>query len=503
MTEHFDVIIVGAGLSGIGAAHQVAQRFPGKTYAILEGRERMGGTWDLFRYPGIRSDSDMFTLGYRFKPWTAQKAIADGGDILAYIEETARECGADRHIRYQHGVRSASWSSEEARWTLEVERGPGKERGRLTCSFLYVCAGYYRYDQGHTPDFAGRADFAGTIIHPQHWPADFDHSGKRIVVIGSGATAVTLIPSLAKTAAHVTMLQRSPTYIVSLPARDKVADWLRTKLPAGVAYDVTRWKNILTSLGLYQFARKQPERTKEFIRTRIERRLGKDYPDLEKHFTPSYQPWDQRVCLVPDADLWKTLKSGKADVVTDRIERFTKKGILLQSGKELEADVIVTATGLSLLFLGGIELTVDGVKKKASELYTYKGMMLSGVPNLALSLGYTNASWTLKADLIAEYVCRLLQKIDETGARYCVPEVSDPTLADEPLLDFSSGYVLRALDILPKQKAERPWKVFQNYALDLFLFRFAKLDDGEMHFVRGGPVASRPLHTAERPSATV
>jgi cation diffusion facilitator CzcD-associated flavoprotein CzcO len=486
-SEHLDVLIVGAGLSGIGAAWHLQQRCPGKRYAILEGRGDLGGTWDLFRYPGIRSDSDMHTLGYRFKPWTASKSITDGPSILEYVRETARDNGIEEKIRFGHRVVAAEWSSAEARWTVEAERTGGGagdgERVRLTCDFLWTCSGYYRYDEGYTPEFEGVERFPGPVVHPQHWPEDLDYSGKRVVVIGSGATAVTLVPAMAEGAAHVTMLQRSPTYIASLPARDGIAAWLRRHLPERAAYAIVRWKNVLIQTAFYQLSRRRPELIKRFIRKGVERSLPAGY-DVDKHFKPHYNPWDQRMCLVPDGDLFEAISKGEASVVTDRIASFTERGIALESGEELEADVIVTATGLNLLFLGGMELTVDGEPIDIPSAMTYKGMMLSGVPNMAFTVGYTNASWTLKADLTSEYVCRLLRHMGANGYKRCVPEV-DPSVTEQPLLDFTSGYVQRSLDEFPKQGSREPWKLRQNYVFDIRTIRRGEIEDGAMRFESG------------------
>ena len=492
MTEHFDVIIVGAGLSGIGAAYHLSREHPQRSLAILEGRDAIGGTWDLFRYPGIRSDSDMYTLGYSFRPWKEQKAIADGDSILAYVRETARERGIDAKIRFGHRVRRASWSSEDARWTVEAERGG--ELVRFTSSFLYMCSGYYDTENGYTPEMAGRERFRGRIVHPQRWTDDIEYAGKRVIVIGSGATAMTLVPALAERAAHVVMLQRSPTYVVSLPAVDAIADWLRRRLPSQLAYGAVRWKNVLVSMLFFQLSRRKPELTKRRIVKLVRDALGPDY-DVEKHFTPRYNPWDQRVCIVPDGDLFASIRAGKASVVTDHIETFTEEGIRLRSGEELEADLIVTATGLTLRFLGDVALTVDGRPVVSHELTNYKGSMFSDVPNLACAFGYTNASWTLKADLTAEYVCRLLRHMDETGAKQCTPRRRDPSITDEPFLDFSSGYVQRALAHFPKQGSKMPWKLYQNYLLDIALMRFGKIDDGTMEFT--APTRAR----ASKPAA--
>ena len=490
--EHFDVVIVGAGLSGIGAAKHLQDRSPDRTYVVLEGRAAMGGTWDLFRYPGIRSDSDMYTLGYDFKPWKEAKAIADGPSILRYVHETAAENGIDRHIRYNHMVKRAEWNTETAAWTVETEQNG--ETVRFTCNFLFMCSGYYSYRSGYKPDFAGAEDFKGQVVHPQEWPADLNHAGKRVVVIGSGATAVTLVPEMAKTAAHVTMLQRSPTYVVSRPAEDGIANWLRSKLPAMTAYRLTRWKNVLLGMVFFRMARNKPEQTKERIIGMVREKLGPDY-DVATHFTPSYNPWDQRLCLVPDDDLFESIRSGAADVVTDHIERFTETGILLKSGKTLEADIIVTATGLNLEVLGGAEIVVDGKPVKFSETLSYKGMMYSDVPNLASSFGYTNASWTLKADLTCAYVCRLLNHMTRTGMRQATPVRKPGDEGDEDWLDFSSGYVQRSVHLFPKQGAKAPWKQHQNYALDLMALRFGKVDDGAMVFTNP-MTAARSAQTA-------
>jgi monooxygenase len=490
--EHFDVLVVGAGLSGIGAGYHLQQNCPGRTYAILEGRDCIGGTWDLFRYPGIRSDSDMYTLGYSFRPWREAKAIADGPSILNYVRETASAYGIDKHIRFQHMVKRANWSSTDSRWTVEVERGPDREPARYTCSFLFMCSGYYDYVEGYTPELPGVESFAGALVHPQKWPEDLDYEGKRVVVIGSGATAVTLVPEMARKAAHVTMLQRSPTYVVSRPAEDKFANWLRRHLPAMLAYRITRWRNVLLGMYFYRLARKYPAKVKAGIIDLVSKQLGPDY-DVGTHFTPRYNPWDQRLCLVPDSDLFDAIKSGSASVATDEIETFTEHGLKLKSGAELPADIIVTATGLKMLFLGGLEISVDGARVDFPQRFTYKGMMFSDVPNLASSFGYTNASWTLKCDLTCEYVCRLLNHMQKTGTVSCTPHVRGGAIEADPFLNFSSGYVLRALDKLPKQGKQTPWRVHQNYALDLMALRFGTVDDGVMEFA--GPV--RVLQAAE------
>ena len=479
--EHFDVLIVGAGLSGIGAAAHLQDRLPRKSFAILETREASGGTWDLFRYPGIRSDSDMHTLGYRFRPWTAAKAIADGPSILDYIRDTARERGIDRHIRYRHKVERADWSSAAARWTVQVKRLETDETFELTCDFLFICGGYYHYDDPYLPDFPGREHFGGTFFHAQQWPEDLDYSGKRVVVIGSGATAMTIVPALAEEAAHVTMLQRSPTYVITLPAEDPIANFLRRHLPDKAAYALTRWKNVLLQALTYRLSRRRPEFVKRMIRKGIQRELPPDF-DIDTHFKPRYNPWDQRLCLVPDADLFKALRRGKASIATDEVDAFTETGIKLQSGEEVEADIVVAATGLNMLALGGIELAVDGSEVDIPQTMAYKAIMLSGVPNMAFTVGYTNASWTLKADLTSEYVCRLLRYMDDHGYRQAAPELNDPDVTEEPFMDFSAGYVLRALHKFPKQGSKAPWRLRQNYARDIKTLRHDPIDDGTMVF---------------------
>jgi monooxygenase len=487
---HFDVLIVGAGLSGIGAAYHLQSRCPQKSYAILEGRESLGGTWDLFRYPGIRSDSDMYTLGYSFRPWTNAKAIADGGSILAYVRETAEAYGIDRKIRYGHRVERASWSSDDAKWTVESRDQKTGEIVRLTCNFLFMCAGYYDYEGGYSPEFPGRDTFRGQVVHPQKWTDDVAYEGKRVVVIGSGATAVTLVPELAKKAAHVTMLQRSPTYIVSAPERDPIADWLRERLPAESAYAITRWKNVLLSMAIYNYCRRFPVKAKQLLVRQVKRQVN-DSIDVTTHFTPTYKPWDQRLCLVPDGDLFESLRSGRASVVTDHMEAFTENGVRLRSGAELDADLVVMATGLKLKFLGGMTVDVDGKRIEPPKTMIYKGMMFSDVPNLAFAIGYTNASWTLKCDLTSEYVCRLLQHMDRHGYTQCCPRRNDPKLKEEPILDFSSGYVQRSVADFPRQGSFAPWKLYQNYALDRLLLRRAPVADRSMEF-------SRRRRTAER-----
>lgn len=501
--EHLDVLIVGAGISGIGAAHHLNQHCPDRSYALFEARERIGGTWDLFRYPGIRSDSDMFTLGYNFKPWTEAKAIADGPSILRYLDETVTEDGTASKIRLQHKVTGAAWDSATSRWTVDYAAGPEATPGRLTCSFLFLCAGYYRYDTGHRPQFPGEAAFTGKIVHPQFWPQDLDYTGQNVVVIGSGATAMTLVPAMAATAGSVTMLQRSPTWVVSRPAEDAVANWLRRTLPAKLAYGVIRWRNVLMQMYFYWLTRVAPDKVKERLLELAAAELPKDY-DLATHFKPRYNPWDQRLCLVPDADLFQSIRSGDAEVVTDTIDSFTPDGIRLSSGRELKADIIVTATGLELQSLGGIPMTVDGAPLDVSQTFSYRGLMYTGVPNLASVFGYTNASWTLKADLSAEFVCRVLNRMRATGTTEARPRPPGPDVDAAPWLDFSSGYVVRALDRFPRQARSGPWQVHQNYVKDIMAMRFASLDDGILEFRKAGaagtssqrPDADQPVPTA-------
>jgi cation diffusion facilitator CzcD-associated flavoprotein CzcO len=504
-SDHVDVLIVGAGLSGIGAAHHLQASCPGKSYAILEARGAIGGTWDLFRYPGIRSDSDMFTLGYAFRPWTAAKAIADGPSILEYVRDTARDGDIERHIRFHHRVISAEWSSADARWTVTAERtdagdaaGAGAGAGEhvtLTASFLFGATGYYRYDAGYTPDFPNAGDYEGTLIHPQHWPEDLDYANKRVVVIGSGATAVTLVPALAQGgAAHVTMLQRSPTYIMTLPGEDPIAKVIRKALPERAAYSVIRWKNVITQGVFFQLSRRAPGLVKRLVAATVKRQLPDDIP-LDPHFTPSYDPWDQRVCLVPDGDLFTALRERTASVVTDRIARFTPNGIALESGAHLEADIVVSATGLQLLPLGGIAFTVDDRPIDLAQTVGYKGMMFSGIPNLAIALGYTNASWTLKCDLTCEYVCRLLNHMDRHGYDRVMPRALPPGEATLPFIDLQSGYVQRALAQFPRQGARAPWRLYQNYARDIMMLRRGPLEDEGIEFARAAsrPAPAQPL----------
>ncbi|MDW3097929.1 MAG: NAD(P)/FAD-dependent oxidoreductase [Alphaproteobacteria bacterium] len=478
--EHIDVLIIGAGISGVGAGYHLKANSPGKSFAILEGRETMGGTWDLFKYPGIRSDSDMYTLGYSFRPWTDPKAIADGPSILKYVKDTAREHGIDKHIRFSHKVISADWSTPDALWHIKAERGPMKEPVNFTANFLFMCGGYYNYDEAFTPEFEGREDFKGEVVHPQFWPEDMDYSGKKVVVIGSGATAMTLVPSMTDKAAHVTMLQRTPTYVVSRPGTDAFANFMRKYLPSKLAYGITRWKNVLMGMYFYRMCMKQPAKVKDYLLGMVREEMGDE--EVKKHFTPTYNPWDQRVCLVPDSDLYGALKSGKASVVTDHIDRFTENGIKLKSGETLDADIIVTATGLKLQVWNGLDVSVDGKLMTASDTMAYKGFMYSGIPNMASSFGYTNASWTLKCDLTCEYVCRLLNHMDAKGLDQATPSFTEGDVEVEPWLDLKSGYVQRAMESFPKQGSKTPWKLHQNYAKDLVMLRFGSLEDDGMVF---------------------
>ena len=490
--EHFHVLFVGAGLSGVGAAYHLQQGSPGKSYVILEGRDAIGGTWDLFRYPGIRSDSDMYTLGYSFRPWEEAKAIADGPSILRYVNDTADLYDIRRHIRFRHQVKKADWSSAEARWIVEAERTDTKERVRFSCDWLHMCSGYYNYGEVYDPEFAGRDSFRGTIVHPQFWPEDLDYKGKKVVVIGSGATAVTIVPEMAKTAGHVVMLQRSPTYMVSRPSEDGIANFLRRILPSKIAYGITRWKNVSLQMFFFNLARKRPARVKEKIIEEVSKLLPEGY-DVGTHFTPRYNPWDQRLCLVPDADMFEAISNGSASIVTGEIDSFTPEGIKLKNGDTVEADIVVTATGLKLQLLSDVAFTVDGERRNLSNTLSYRGMMFSDVPNLSYSFGYTNASWTLKADLTGGYLTRLLNHLDKTGTKIALP-AREPGIEEVPFLDFTSGYVQRARDILPKQGSKKPWKLYQNYALDMLSLKFASVEDGVIKFLPRGarPTAAAP-----------
>ena len=481
-SNHFDVVIIGAGLSGIGAASHLERDAPNKTYAILESRSAMGGTWDLFRYPGVRSDSDMHTLGYSFKPWKHERAIADGPAILDYIRETAKEYDVAKHIRYNQRASKISWDSASATWTISIKQ-EGKRASKITCNFIYSCTGYYNYEKGYTPDFEGVEQFKGQIVHPQQWPEDLDYSGKNVVVIGSGATAITVVPSMAKTAKHVTMLQRSPTYVVSRPSKDKFALKLARYLPANLAYLITRWKNVSMQALIYQYSRRRPEKMKAALLSLTRKELGGKV-DVDTHFNPSYNPWDQRLCLVPDGDLFRSLRKGTSSVVTGHIKTFTKTGIKLESGDLLKADLVISATGLELLPMGGMAIEVDGKLMSLPDTLGFRGMMLSDIPNFVLAAGYTNASWTLKCDLTSEYVCRMLNHMDKKGFQYCVARNLDPNMERVAFLDLASGYVDRSIDSFPKQGTRSPWKLYQNYLLDIISLRFGSMQDKEMEYGR-------------------
>ena len=492
--EYVDVLVVGGGLSGVGAGCHLELEAPQKTYAILEARGAIGGTWDLFRYPGIRSDSDMYTLGYPFRPWDSDQSIVDGPEIRQYIRDTAREYGVDENIRLHHRVTRASWSSADQRWTVEAERTDTEEPVLFSCQFLFMCSGYYRYDQGYNPEFRGRARFRGDIVHPQFWPEELDYAGKRVVVIGSGATAVTLVPAMAGQAAHVTMLQRSPSYVVSLPGEDPLARLARRVLPTEAAYGLVRWKNVLVTMLVFWLSRHRPQLVKRLIRKGLERHLPAGF-DIDTHFKPRYNPWDQRMCLVPDSDLFEAIAGGKVTVVTDQVDAFTETGIKLASGHELRADVVVTATGLNLLVLGGLTFEVDGREVDVTEAMIYRGCMLSGVPNMAFAFGYTNASWTLKCDLTCEYVTRILNYLDHHGYASAAPSLREGSVEPVPFVDFTSGYVQRSIHLFPKQGSKPPWRLYQNYVRDRKLIRRAPLEDGVLQFT---PDAAAGRATARR-----
>lgn len=482
MTQnHFNVIVVGAGISGIGAGYYLQKKCPNKSFVILEGRDNIGGTWDLFRYPGIRSDSDMNTMGFRFKPWMGVKSIADGPSILSYLQETVKENDLNKKIHFNQWVNEASWSSEDAQWTVQAENKKTQEHQDFTCDFLFLCGGYYNYEEGYTPHFAGRENFLGQIIHPQKWPKNLDYKNKKVVVIGSGATAVTIIPTMAEEAAHVTMLQRSPTYFLSAPDEDPVGNFLRKIISSKLTYKLVRWKNIRFQWWFFQKCRKFPKKVKEFLIKQVREELGPNY-DIETHFTPKYNPWEQRMCLVPNGDFFNAINAGKASVITDHIDRFTKKGIKLKSGGEVEADLIVTATGLNLEVCNGIKLEVDNNEVDISKTMTYKGMMFSDVPNLVATFGYTNASWTLRADLTSEYVCRLLNFMDKKGYANCCPRTAEHVEQAGDWLDFTSGYVKRSMHKFPKQGSRDPWRNTQNFPKDVLAIRWGNIDNKELKF---------------------
>ena len=481
MDNHFDVIVIGAGISGIGAGYHLQTKCPEKSYAILEGRDTIGGTWDLFKYPGIRSDSDMYTLGFSFFPWKEKEAIADGPSILKYLDETSKKFNIDKKIKFNHYVKDASWCSEKSVWTLKVEDKNLMDTVTLSCNFIFMCSGYYSYEKGYTPDFEGINEFNGKIMHPQKWDTSIDYSDKEVIVIGSGATAVTLVPEMAKYAKHVTMLQRSPSYVVSAPQQDPLAIFLQKYLPSKLSYFIVRWKNILRQQWYFRLCKKNPKRVKDFIINQVRKSLGHDY-DVDKHFTPNYNPWDQRMCLVPNGDLFKSIRKKQTSVVTDTIDKFTSTGIKLESGKTLAADLIVTATGLNLEICSNINLKVDGQDINLPDTVTYKGMMFSGVPNLVSTFGYTNASWTFGADLTSEYVCRLLNYKKKSSIKKCCPEANSKIENNDDWLNLTSGYIKRSKDIFPKQGKRSPWTNNQNFLKDIFQIRYGKINDGEIKF---------------------
>jgi monooxygenase len=495
--EHLDVLIVGAGISGIGAAYYLQRDQPGKTFAILEARDALGGTWDLFRYPGIRSDSDLYTFGYEFKPWLNPKAIASADSILDYLKETVHEYGIEQHIRYQHRVRSAAWSSADGRWMVEVEQSPGGHCQRITCSWLFAATGYYNYEEGFTPHFEGIEQYQGQLIHPQHWPQDLDYSGKRVLVIGSGATAVTLVPALTDKAAHVTMLQRTPSYVLSVPSEDPIARLLRKYLSTERAFALSRRKNVLISRGIWLFCQKFPGLARRLIRHFNKKALPEGYP-VDEHFNPPYNPWEQRLCAVPDGDLFKAIRDGSASIVTDHIQTFTAQGVRLKSGRELQADIIITATGLSLQLFGNVQVTVDGEAVDASRKVAFKGMMLDGIPNFAFTVGYTNSSWTLKVGLLCEHFCRLLAHMDEHEYSICCPQLPSPDMPTRPLLDFGAGYVQRSMHLLPRQGLAAPWLMSMNYLDDIDLMRQGPVADPNLKFSRcAGETTAQPEQAVE------
>lgn len=481
MNKKIDVLVVGAGISGIGAGYHLQKKCPETSFLILEGRENIGGTWDLFKYPGIRSDSDMYTLGYNFKPWKEQKAIADAPSILKYLNETVEEFNLKSKIRFGKYVKKARWSSDSNQWTVDIEDKKTGKFSQILCSFIFMCSGYYSYKEGYTPHFEGKENFKGDIIHPQKWDPSFDYSNKKIVVIGSGATAVTIVPEMAKTAKHVTMLQRSPTYVVAAPEKDNLANKLRKYLPLKFTYWFIRWRNILRQQYYFRLCKKYPKGVKNVIIREVKKKLGNDF-DVKTHFTPKYNPWDQRMCLVPDGDLFEQINQGKASVVTDHIKNFTENGILLKSGKELKADVIITATGLNLEMLSTVEFFIDNKSVDISKTVTYKGMMYSGIPNLASTFGYTNASWTLGADLTSEYVCRVINHMKRNNYDVVCPKPNIGIEADPDYLNLTSGYIKRSLNIFPKQGKKAPWRNNQNYLIDIFQMKYGRIDDGEISF---------------------
>ncbi|WP_320820095.1 NAD(P)/FAD-dependent oxidoreductase [Thalassolituus sp.] len=486
--EYFDVLIIGAGLSGIGTACHLKKEAAGKTFAILEGRTAIGGTWDLFRYPGIRSDSDMFTLGYEFKPWTQRKGIADGEDIRNYIREAATEYNIEPHIRYSHKVKSAAWSTKDAQWTVDVELSETGETKQYICSFFISCTGYYNYEQGFTPDFEGRDDYKGQVLHPQFWPENLDYQDKKVVVIGSGATAVTLVPAMTDKAQKVTMLQRSPSYVLSVPQEDIMVNGLRKILPESWVYRIIRGRNVSITLGIYKFCKAFPSTARNLLQGMIKRQLPADF-DMT-HFTPKYNPWDERLCAVPNGDMFKAIKQGKADVVTDHIDRFTEKGLLLKSGKELEADIIVTATGLQVQMLGNMKLSMDGEPLSIADKMSFRGAMFEDIPNFSMVFGYTNASWTLKADLIASWVCGLMKHMNDKGLRQVTPRNHDSSMEKVSFIEMQSGYIARIRNTIPRQGTKKPWKLYQNYMLDMASLKLSSFEEETLEY-------SNPIQTSE------
>ena len=478
--ESVDVLIIGAGLAGIGGACQLRRQCPDRTFTVLESRAVSGGTWDLFRYPGIRSDSDMYTYSYSFKPWRDKSTIADGHKILSYIREAAADYDVEQHIRYQHKVVAANWSDVDKRWHVTARRGDTAERVTISCKFVFNCTGYYDYEQGYTPAFAGMDDFNGQVLHAQHWPEDLDYHDKRVIVVGSGATAVTLVPTLSKDTASLVMLQRTPTYIATVPSEDPLAKKLRKWLPESWTFRLTRWKKVLFQIYVYKLSRKRPDDLRRFMLGQVRQALGPDY-DIKTHFTPPYNPWDQRLCAVPDGDMFKAIKQGRAEVITDHIERFNKTGIALKSGAQLDADIVILATGLNLQFAGGIEYSINNEKVDYTKHFIYRGMMFSDVPNMAFTVGYTNSSWTLKTDLTSNYVCRLLKKMARGGFASVTPRMKG-SVEEMPLLDFDAGYVLRAREQFPKQGNRLPWKNYQDYIRDFIGLRLRSLRDKELEF---------------------
>jgi len=485
--ESVDVLIIGAGLAGIGGACQLRRNCSDQSLMVLESRGASGGTWDLFRYPGFRSDSDMYTYSYGFKPWKDKAAIADGHKILSYIREAAAEYDVERHIRYQHKVVAANWSSADKRWHVTAERSGTDDSGdtkveqvTISCKFMFNCSGYYDYEKGYTPDFDGIDDFGGQLVHSQHCPEGFDYKGKRVVVIGSGATAVTIVPAMAKDTGSMTMLQRTPTYIASLPSEDPMAKTLSKWLPNSLVFRLVRWKKVLFQIYLYKLSRKKPEQLKKFLLSKVRAELGEDY-DVDTHFTPNYNPWDQRLCAVTDGDLFAAIREGDAEVVTDHIDRFNEGGIQLKSGKQLDADIVILATGLNLKFAGGVKHSIDGKAHELTENYIYRGMMFSGMPNMAFTVGYTNSSWTLKTDLTSKFVCRLLKKMNRGGYSSVTPEIKGQ-LGEVPMLDFDAGYVVRARKLMPKNGDRLPWQNYQNYIRDFIGLGLNRLNDDELEF---------------------